>query len=264
LPQRYPAKLAVASFDAQKDETVEDVVNAEVPRPRFEHFSFARHPIRIEGEIACRGRADARRAAAGANCQLAGYCRKRTKERGTLAVRERIVENVLHVRVQDEVPERASFREFPESGDALGNHGRNGGARKSRKFQAHEWGPVVDDPTVSSRMTSDHCTDVLGSRCGRRRKEHSSSQREGSAGSGPPLDPELAALVLLDAALGVTLEALLAFIPELDPSSRTWAEVTPAILAAREIIVHSRHLRDLVQDYRRKLNQPYPDDDNTF
>jgi len=77
-------------------------------------------------------------------------------------------------------------------------------------------------------------------------------------------DPELAPLVLLDAALSDTLEALLAFIPELDPSARTWADATPSVLAAREIIVHTRHLRDLVQDYRRKLNQPYPEDDTTF
>ena len=77
-------------------------------------------------------------------------------------------------------------------------------------------------------------------------------------------DPELAALVLLDAALGVTLEALLAFIPELDPSARTWADATPTVLAAHQIVVHSRHLRDLVQDYRQKLDQPYADDDTTF
>jgi hypothetical protein len=78
-------------------------------------------------------------------------------------------------------------------------------------------------------------------------------------------DPELSALVLLDAALGVTLEALLAFIPELDPSARSWAEATPTVLAARQIVVHSRHLRDLVQDYRQKLDQPYvSEDDTTF
>jgi hypothetical protein len=78
-------------------------------------------------------------------------------------------------------------------------------------------------------------------------------------------DPELAALVLLDAALSVTLEALLAFIPELDPSARTWAEATPTVIAARQIVVHSRHLRDLVHDYRRKLDQPdVAEDDTTF
>lgn len=77
-------------------------------------------------------------------------------------------------------------------------------------------------------------------------------------------DPELAALVLLDAALGVTLEALLAFIPELDPSARSWADATPTVLAARQIVVHSRHLRELVQDYRQKLDQPYAEDDTTF
>jgi hypothetical protein len=76
------------------------------------------------------------------------------------------------------------------------------------------------------------------------------------------LDPELAAIVLLDAALAMTLEALPAFVPELDPRARTWSDASPAVLAAREIVVHGRHLRHLIDEYRRKLERPFAQDDS--
>jgi len=66
-------------------------------------------------------------------------------------------------------------------------------------------------------------------------------------------DPELAPLVLLDAALVVTLEALLAFTPELAPNALTWEELTPTVLAARQLILHARHMRLLIDDYRAKI-----------
>ena len=73
-------------------------------------------------------------------------------------------------------------------------------------------------------------------------------------------DPELSALALLDAALAVTLEALPAFVPELDPQAATWAEASPVVLAARQIVVHGRYLRDLVGDYRHALDRRFDDD----
>lgn len=69
------------------------------------------------------------------------------------------------------------------------------------------------------------------------------------------VDPELAALVPLDAALAVTIEALVAFVPELDPRALTWSESPPVALAARQIVVHARHLRELLHDYRRQLDR---------
>jgi hypothetical protein len=67
------------------------------------------------------------------------------------------------------------------------------------------------------------------------------------------VDPELAPVVLLDAVLAVTINALHAFVPELQPQSHTWSESTPVVLAARQIVVHSRVLRDLIDEYRHKL-----------
>lgn len=78
------------------------------------------------------------------------------------------------------------------------------------------------------------------------------------------VDPELSAVVLLDAALAVTLEALPAFVPELDPKACTWAEATPVVLAAREIVVHGRHLRHLIDDYRHQIESSSIDDDISF
>jgi hypothetical protein len=78
------------------------------------------------------------------------------------------------------------------------------------------------------------------------------------------VDPELAAVALLDASLAVTVEALLAFVPELAPHARTWSDVPPAVLAARQIVVHARHLRDLVHDYRRQLDYLQADADFPF
>ncbi|HMI83267.1 MAG TPA: hypothetical protein VK550_04185 [Polyangiaceae bacterium] len=77
-------------------------------------------------------------------------------------------------------------------------------------------------------------------------------------------DPELSALVLLDAALAVTLEALPAFVPELDPKACTWPETSPVVLAAREIVVHGRHLRHLIDDYRHKIDPAFTHDDILF
>ena len=69
------------------------------------------------------------------------------------------------------------------------------------------------------------------------------------------VDPELSAIALLDAALAVTVEALLASVPELDPQTRTWSAAPPVVLAARQIVVHARHLRELVHDYRGQLDR---------
>lgn len=74
-------------------------------------------------------------------------------------------------------------------------------------------------------------------------------------------DPELVAIVLLDAALAITLEALPAFVPELDPRGCTWSDAAPVVLAAREIVVHGHHLRNLIDDYRRKIERALTDDD---
>ncbi len=65
--------------------------------------------------------------------------------------------------------------------------------------------------------------------------------------------PDLAPLVLLDAALAVTINALHAFVPELQPTARTWSDSSPSVLVARQIVVHSTCLRDLIDDYRHKL-----------
>jgi hypothetical protein len=77
-------------------------------------------------------------------------------------------------------------------------------------------------------------------------------------------DPELSAVALLDAALVVSLEALHAFLPELDPQSHTSFEAPPVVLAARQIVVHARHLRDLIRDYRRQLERPFAHHDFPF
>jgi len=74
------------------------------------------------------------------------------------------------------------------------------------------------------------------------------------------VDPERAVLALLDAALKVTLEALPIFVPELDPHADTWDEASPVVLAARQIVVHGRYLRDLLDDYRHQLGCRVADD----
>lgn len=70
-------------------------------------------------------------------------------------------------------------------------------------------------------------------------------------------NPELGAVILLDAALGTTVESLHAFVPELDPKARTWSDANPAVLAARDIVVHARHLRNLIDHYRHELDRPF-------
>jgi len=74
------------------------------------------------------------------------------------------------------------------------------------------------------------------------------------------VDPELSVLALLDAALKVTLEALPVFVPELDPHADTWADASPVVLAARQIVVHGRYLRDLLDDYRHQIDRRVADD----
>jgi hypothetical protein len=74
-------------------------------------------------------------------------------------------------------------------------------------------------------------------------------------------NPELGAVVLLDAALGTTIEALHAFVPELDARAATWSNAGPAVLAARDIIVHARHLRNLIDHYRHELDCPLKEND---
>jgi len=73
-------------------------------------------------------------------------------------------------------------------------------------------------------------------------------------------DPELSAIAMLDAVLAVTLEALPAFVPELDPRARTWSDAPPDVLAARQIVVHGLHLRALIADYRREIDRRLDDD----
>lgn len=83
---------------------------------------------------------------------------------------------------------------------------------------------------------------------------HATRPWRGASANDLAVDPELAALALLDAALALTVEALLAFVPELDPQARIWSDVPPVVLAARQIVVHARHLRGLIHDYRGQLD----------
>lgn len=78
------------------------------------------------------------------------------------------------------------------------------------------------------------------------------------------VDPELSAIALLDVALLVAIQALFAFVPEFDPRARTWDQAPPHGLAAREIVVHARHLRDLLNDYRRHLDNRSAQDEIPF
>jgi hypothetical protein len=86
----------------------------------------------------------------------------------------------------------------------------------------------------------------------------------GAGQSDLAMDPELSAVVLLDAALAITIEALPAFVPELDPNACTWSEAPPVVLAARQILVHGRHLRNLIDDYRHEIERAFHDDDISF
>lgn len=78
------------------------------------------------------------------------------------------------------------------------------------------------------------------------------------------VDPELSALALLDAALAITFEAMLARLPELDPKAHSWSHATPVVLAARQIVVHGRLLRHIIDDYRHHVEHRFPDDDIPF
>jgi hypothetical protein len=68
-------------------------------------------------------------------------------------------------------------------------------------------------------------------------------------------EPELAPLALLDAALAVTVQALIARNPELlvqDPTHRA----PPLAVAARNIVVLYRDLHDALDEYRALLPPP--------
>lgn len=65
-------------------------------------------------------------------------------------------------------------------------------------------------------------------------------------------DPELAPLALLDAALAITVQALIARNPELlvhDPNYRP----PPLVVAARSIVVLQRDLHEAMDEYRALL-----------
>ncbi len=82
------------------------------------------------------------------------------------------------------------------------------------------------------------------------------------------IDPELSALAVLEASLTVTVHALEAANPELDPASDTWLRPPPVALAAREIVVHVHHVLDLIERYRRLLEDAAqrfgPDEEDLF
>jgi len=68
-------------------------------------------------------------------------------------------------------------------------------------------------------------------------------------------EPELAPLALLEAALAITVQALIARNPELhlaDPSFRQ----PPLALAARNIVVLYRELHEALDEYRALLPPP--------
>jgi hypothetical protein len=71
-------------------------------------------------------------------------------------------------------------------------------------------------------------------------------------------DPELAPLALLDAALAITVQALIARNPEL-LSERPALRHDPRVAAAYNIVVLYRQMHDALDEYRDLLPQePYP------
>ncbi len=77
------------------------------------------------------------------------------------------------------------------------------------------------------------------------------------------VDPELSVLAVLETALAVAVRALEAANPELDPRAKTWSSPPPGAVAARELVVHGRHVLGLIEDYRMHLlpTTPFGDDD---
>jgi len=80
-------------------------------------------------------------------------------------------------------------------------------------------------------------------------------------------DPELAPLALLDAALAIAVQALIARNPELRPECENLRKV-PRALAAYHIVVLYREMHDALDEYRELLpHEPEPsgcDDDIPF
>ncbi len=70
------------------------------------------------------------------------------------------------------------------------------------------------------------------------------------------VDPELAALALLEAAIVVAVHALEAANPELNPKAQTWSSPPAVAVAAREIVVHGKHVLGLIEEYRLHLEVP--------
>lgn len=77
------------------------------------------------------------------------------------------------------------------------------------------------------------------------------------------VDPELSALAVLETALAVALHALEAANPELNPRAKTWASPPSVAVAARELVVHGRHVLGLIEEYRLHLvpTTSFGDDD---
>ena len=67
------------------------------------------------------------------------------------------------------------------------------------------------------------------------------------------VDPELSALAVLETALAVAVHALEAANPELNPKSKTCASPPHVAVAAREIVVHGKHVLGLIEEYRLHL-----------
>jgi len=80
------------------------------------------------------------------------------------------------------------------------------------------------------------------------------------------VDPELSALAVLETALAVAIHALEAANPELNPRAKTWSSPPPLAVAARELVVHGRHVLGLIEDYRLHLvrTSSFRGDDDIF
>lgn len=77
------------------------------------------------------------------------------------------------------------------------------------------------------------------------------------------LDPELAPLVLLDAAAHVLIQALVAANPEmLCRAERPSALRDPAAIAAYRVVAACRDLHDALDAYRARVNDRRPHDDS--
>jgi hypothetical protein len=70
-------------------------------------------------------------------------------------------------------------------------------------------------------------------------------------------DPELASLALLDAALAIAVQALIARNPELLSESEALRRA-PRAVAARNIVALYREMHDALDEYRALLPPDYP------